>query len=295
MIGLPTRRGRRRPRNRRHGPAGAAHRGPGGEAPRPDHGCRFEPRPPSRTPPSSGAPRTRWPRSSGNRSSSTNGARQDGFRLRTHDRRVSHLEGILARGDIRTARLVEIAFRLGARFDGWGRAAPLGALGRRPSNAGNPRPAPFAGTTSARSRWTAGFPGSTWTSDSRTASSCASTRRSLKDRASPPCGKPVSMQVHHTNAADRPRRRAQAGLLPLRRRLRPRRHADRADRVPGEPGRRGAAQRRRSPAPGGSPPAAPPASRRPVASRPHLPGRAGGLPGAFRQVRPHGAPGSRRG
>ena len=41
-------------------------------------------------------------------------AKKHGFKLRTHDLRVSHLEGILARGDARVASLVERAWRNGA-------------------------------------------------------------------------------------------------------------------------------------------------------------------------------------
>ncbi len=40
-------------------------------------------------------------------------------RLRWHDARESFLEGIFSRGDRRLGRLVERAFRLGCRFDGW--------------------------------------------------------------------------------------------------------------------------------------------------------------------------------
>jgi len=42
-----------------------------------------------------------------------------GFRLKWHDSRMSLLEGILARGDRSLASLVECAFRLGCRLDGW--------------------------------------------------------------------------------------------------------------------------------------------------------------------------------
>jgi radical SAM family uncharacterized protein/radical SAM-linked protein len=40
--------------------------------------------------------------------------------LRTHEPAMSHLEGIFARGDRRLAKAVDLAFRRGARFDGWG-------------------------------------------------------------------------------------------------------------------------------------------------------------------------------
>ncbi|HKJ55305.1 MAG TPA: radical SAM protein, partial [Nitriliruptoraceae bacterium] len=42
-----------------------------------------------------------------------------GLRLRTNDPQEGVIEGLLARGDRRTAAVVERAWRLGARFDGW--------------------------------------------------------------------------------------------------------------------------------------------------------------------------------
>ena len=40
-------------------------------------------------------------------------------RLKCHDPHVSFLEGVIARGDERLTRAIEVAFRNGARFDGW--------------------------------------------------------------------------------------------------------------------------------------------------------------------------------
>jgi radical SAM family uncharacterized protein/radical SAM-linked protein len=42
-----------------------------------------------------------------------------GIRFKWHDARLSHLEGIFARGDRRLGRLVRTAQQLGCRFDGW--------------------------------------------------------------------------------------------------------------------------------------------------------------------------------
>ncbi|MCY4627587.1 MAG: TIGR03936 family radical SAM-associated protein, partial [Acidobacteria bacterium] len=128
-------------------------------------------------------------------------ARQDGFRLRTHDRRVSHLEGILSRGDIRTARLVEIAFRLGARFDGWDEQLRWElweeAFERWESETGATR-GDYLGTIPVDGR----LPWEHVDVGLADGFLLREYRRALKDRASPPCGKPVSMQVHHTNLAD---------------------------------------------------------------------------------------------
>lgn len=45
--------------------------------------------------------------------------RQRNINVKWHDSRMSLLEGIFARGDVRTGRLLAAAFRLGCRFDGW--------------------------------------------------------------------------------------------------------------------------------------------------------------------------------
>lgn len=45
--------------------------------------------------------------------------RRTGFRLKWHDANVSFLEGVFARGDRRTASLLEEAYRLGCSRDGW--------------------------------------------------------------------------------------------------------------------------------------------------------------------------------
>lgn len=125
-------------------------------------------------------------------------ARAAGFKYRRHDARVSMLEGVVGRGDWRTADLVEAAWRAGCRFDSWDdkldwelwqRALEgweaLHGLNRRQ----------FLDTlpTEARLPWDhidvgldEGF-------------LLAEYRRSLKGRLSPPCGKPKGAQVHHDN------------------------------------------------------------------------------------------------
>ncbi|TYO99108.1 radical SAM-linked protein/radical SAM family uncharacterized protein [Geothermobacter ehrlichii] len=48
------------------------------------------------------------------------GLKKRKLRFKYHDPRMSLLEGIFARGDRRLGRLLEAAFELGCRFDGWG-------------------------------------------------------------------------------------------------------------------------------------------------------------------------------
>jgi radical SAM family uncharacterized protein/radical SAM-linked protein len=47
------------------------------------------------------------------------GVRARSLRFRSHDWRISHLEGIIGRGDSRLADLIEDAWNQGARFDSW--------------------------------------------------------------------------------------------------------------------------------------------------------------------------------
>ena len=120
-----------------------------------------------------------------------------GLELRLHDPTTSVLECILARGDRRLADVIQSAFESGAVFDSWdeqfrpdlweaaltkhqiAREAYLGTLpvfGRLPwdlIDVGlDPEFLP------------------------------REYRKALKNRLSPPCGKPIGMHVHHTNVAD---------------------------------------------------------------------------------------------
>jgi radical SAM family uncharacterized protein/radical SAM-linked protein len=128
-------------------------------------------------------------------------SRRHGFKLKTHDLRVSHLEGIMARGDVRVAELIERAWRGGARFDGWDEhldwnvwCESLDAweqecdvsretfLATLPIDGALPWDHIDVGLAD-------GFLAMEY-------------KRTLKGRFSPPCGKPVHAKVHHTNLED---------------------------------------------------------------------------------------------
>ena len=55
---------------------------------------------------------------------------RQGYKLKWHDPEQSFLEGVFARGDRRLSRLIEAAWRMGARLDGWSERFDL-ALWRR--------------------------------------------------------------------------------------------------------------------------------------------------------------------
>lgn len=128
-------------------------------------------------------------------------ARARGYTLRVHDQRVSHLEGIIARGDIRTASLIERAWRKGARFDGWDEhlawSTWCDALDEWEREEGTRRDdylctLPLDGALP----WDhidvgleAGFLAREY-------------KRAIAGRFSPPCGKPIQAKVHHTNLED---------------------------------------------------------------------------------------------
>jgi radical SAM-linked protein len=128
-------------------------------------------------------------------------ARRLGYTLKTHDHRVSHLEGIVARGDIRTASLIERAWRKGARFDGWDEHLRwdvwLESLDEWEKEEGVSRGAYLATLpVDGKLPWDhidvgleEGFLAREY-------------RRAREGRFSPPCGKPVHAKVHHTNLED---------------------------------------------------------------------------------------------
>jgi radical SAM family uncharacterized protein len=124
-------------------------------------------------------------------------ARRAGVDLKTHDAPGSVLEGVLARGDRSIARAIERAFRAGARFDSWEDQLDLDRWQRAFDEEGISM-ARFTGTLpmSARLPWSHldvgledGFLAREY-------------RKALKDRLSPPCGKPAGASVHHTNVQD---------------------------------------------------------------------------------------------
>ena len=125
-------------------------------------------------------------------------ARVHGFRFRRHDLRVSHVEAIIGRGDRRVADLLLDAWRRGARFDSWDDQlnweAWQEALEAWEERHGLSRRL-FLDTLplDARLPWDHIDVG---LKEGFLAAEC---RRALAGRLSPPCGKPMGLQVHHTN------------------------------------------------------------------------------------------------
>ncbi len=124
-------------------------------------------------------------------------SRQEHVDFKWHEAGISHVEGILSRGDRRLADVIEHAGRAGARFDGWDEQFDLGTWETAIEASGIDRMV-FLNTipVDARLPWDhidvglkEGF--LAW-----------EYRRALKDRLSHPCGKPVRTLLHHTNIED---------------------------------------------------------------------------------------------
>jgi radical SAM family uncharacterized protein/radical SAM-linked protein len=124
-------------------------------------------------------------------------ARAERVELKVHDVGISHVEGILARGDRRLADAIETAWRRGARFDGWDEQFDLGIWDEALAENDLDRMV-YLNTIPVDGRlpWdhidiglAEGF--LAW-----------EYRRALKDRLSHPCGKPYKTLLHHTSIED---------------------------------------------------------------------------------------------
>ena len=120
-----------------------------------------------------------------------------GLELRLHDPTASVLECILARGDRRLADVIQSAFERGAAFDSWDEQflPDVWEAALREHHVARDA---FLGTLPvfARLPWDHIDVGLDPEFLPR------EYRKALKNRLSPPCGKPVGMHVHHTNVAD---------------------------------------------------------------------------------------------
>jgi radical SAM-linked protein len=124
-------------------------------------------------------------------------AHKERVTLKYHDAGISHVEGILSRGDRRLAAVIERVWRDGGRFDGWDEQfslarwnAALDAEGvarelylqTRPVDARLPWDHLDVGLADGFLAW--------------------EYRRALKDRVSPPCGKPKGTLLHPRTIED---------------------------------------------------------------------------------------------
>ncbi len=115
--------------------------------------------------------------------------------LKMHDNQQSHIEGIFARGDRRMGDLLEAAFRLGCRFDSWDDALRMDlweqAIAETVARTGLDLKRPL-GTLPVTGR----LPWSHIDIGLEPDFLAKEYRKALKDRLSPPCGKPYKKLLH---------------------------------------------------------------------------------------------------
>jgi radical SAM family uncharacterized protein/radical SAM-linked protein len=114
--------------------------------------------------------------------------------LKMHENQQSHLEAIFARGDRRVADVLEAAFRAGCRFDGWDDVLRVDLWERAIADV-ELDTGRYLGTipVSARLPWDhidIGLEPDFLAKEYR---------KALKDRLSPPCGKPFKSLLHPNN------------------------------------------------------------------------------------------------
>ena len=121
-------------------------------------------------------------------------AEQNRLNFRKHYSKISHLEGIVARGDRRVANIIFNAWSQGARFDGWDETFDYNLWVQCVEDSGLNTEA-FLGTIPMNGKlaWdhidvglTERFLEIEW-------------KKATKNRLSPPCGKVNGMIVHHSN------------------------------------------------------------------------------------------------
>jgi radical SAM family uncharacterized protein/radical SAM-linked protein len=124
-------------------------------------------------------------------------ARKTKIALKMHESEGSWLEAIFARGDRKLSRVLERAYKDGARFDSWDEHLKIDVWQRALAAEGI-EPAKYLGTlpVTARLPWDhidvgleEGFLAREY-------------RKALKSRLSPPCGKVAGAFIHHTNLDD---------------------------------------------------------------------------------------------
>jgi radical SAM-linked protein len=122
-------------------------------------------------------------------------ARKYRLEFRRHDPRTSYLECVLGRGDRRMANVIEDAWREGARFDSWNDQLRWGAWLEAMDRHEEIPYDLYLGTlpTDARLPWDH--------LDMQLEPRFLATeyRRAMRNKLSPPCGKPAGAVVHHAN------------------------------------------------------------------------------------------------
>jgi len=117
-----------------------------------------------------------------------------------HENQASHIEGIFSRGDRRVGDVLEAAFRLGCRFDSWDDALRVELWDRAIAET-SARTGLEVGRTLGTLPVTARLPWSHIDIGLEADFLAKEYRKALKDRLSPPCGKPYKKLLHPSSVA----------------------------------------------------------------------------------------------
>jgi radical SAM family uncharacterized protein/radical SAM-linked protein len=124
-------------------------------------------------------------------------ARRENVQLKYHDKDMSWVEGLFSRGDRKLAEVIEAAWLKGARFDSWDDRFSLQVWQDALAETGiDATPYFMTLPVEARLPWDhldIGLEDNFLLDEYK---------KALKDRLSPPCGKPFQTLLHHTNLED---------------------------------------------------------------------------------------------
>lgn len=120
--------------------------------------------------------------------------RQYGVGLKWHEALISHLEGVVSRGDRKIGKVIEWAWRNGTRFDGWSQCMKFDTWMQALEACGLDKYTYFR-TIPLDSQ----LPWGHINVGLEPKFLVQEYKRAIKDKLSPPCGKPFRAKVHHTN------------------------------------------------------------------------------------------------
>jgi radical SAM family uncharacterized protein/radical SAM-linked protein len=123
-------------------------------------------------------------------------ARAERVNLKWHEAAMSHVEGVLGRGDRKVADAVEHAYRAGARFDGWDDHFSL-ARWQEAFAAAGVTPATYLGDIPVGGR----LPWDHIDVGLEPEFLAREHRLAFRGKSAPPCGKPAGELVHHATLA----------------------------------------------------------------------------------------------
>jgi len=128
-------------------------------------------------------------------------AREKRIKLKMHDSPQAHLECLFARGDRRAAEILELAFRAGCRFDGWDEQLRMDAWDQAIDTVAAADPSFDLGRYFDTVPVTARLPWDHLDIAVDPDFLKQEYRKALKDRLSPPCGKPYNQLLHPNSVA----------------------------------------------------------------------------------------------